>query len=132
MKASRACGSYVAFMIALWAGSAHGGWTPPLRISDEATAYNPRIVAIGDTIHVVYWRGAFTSTYYLRSEDGGNSWSEPFHLPDTTYTSNNVMPILRSEESNIAVIWRGTLRGGALAGTMVLGCLITMERIGMR
>ena len=44
-------------MIALWAPSAHAGWTPPVRISDESPSYGPRIVANGDIVHVAYWRG---------------------------------------------------------------------------
>ena len=36
---------------------ARAGWTPPVRISDEAPSYGPRIVAAGDTLHIVYWRG---------------------------------------------------------------------------
>ena len=101
------------FLITALASPSLAGWTPAVRISDEALAYDPRIAANGDTIHVVYWSGgAFTSSYYLRSEDGGDTWWEPFHLADTTHTSNNVMPIIRSEGNKIAVIWRGDIRGG--------------------
>jgi hypothetical protein len=57
MKALRACSSYLAFVIALWAASAHAGWTPPVRISDEAPSYSPRIAAAGEKLHVVYSRG---------------------------------------------------------------------------
>ena len=93
--------------------SSPAGWTPPVRISDEEYSFGPRIAAKGDTLHVVYWRGGvFTSSYYVRSDDGGSTWGEPFHLPDTTYTSNNVMPIILFEDDKIAVIWRGDIRGG--------------------
>ena len=57
MRASRACSSYLAFVIAVWATSSYAGWTPPVRISDEALAHSPRIVANGDILHVAYWRG---------------------------------------------------------------------------
>jgi hypothetical protein len=97
----------------LLAVSAHAGWTPPVRISDEAYSFRPRIVADGDTLHVVYWRGgAFTSSYYLRSVDGGESWNQPFHLADTTYSSNNVSPIIRIENNRVIIIWRGSIRNG--------------------
>ena len=101
------------FLITSLASPAYAGWTPEARISGEALAYDPKIVATESTLHVVYWRGgAFTSCYYLRLSDSGDSWSEPFHLADTTYTSNNVAPVIRSEDNNIAAIWRGSLREG--------------------
>ena len=112
-------------MTILWLGllvsAAHAGWTPPVRISDEGSSFAPRIAANGDTLHVVYWRGgAFTSSYYVHSDDNGGAWSEPFHLPDTTHTSENVVPIIQLEGSKIAVVWRGDIRGGELISIMVI------------
>ena len=46
--------------------TAFAGWTPAERISDECTAYSPRIVAQGDTLHAAYWASSFfTSSYYI-------------------------------------------------------------------
>lgn len=89
------------------------GWTPAVRISEQATSYGPKIAANGDALHVVYWKGGeFISCYYLRSEDGGGIWSAPFHLADTNHTSNNVLPIVMSTGDTITIIWRGNIRGG--------------------
>ena len=114
MKALRACGLYIAFTITLLPIYAHAGWTPPVRISDERASYGPRIVANGNTLHVVYWsRPAGTNlAFYLRSNDRGGAWNEPFLLPDTTHMSNCGVPIIRFEDNNLAVIWRGDIRGG--------------------
>ena len=100
------------FVFFLTTANTHAGWTPAARISDQGTSLGPRMAAKGDTRHVVYWRGgAFTSSYYLRSLNGGESWSQPFHLADTTYTSNNVMPVIHLENNRVAAIWRGDIRG---------------------
>jgi hypothetical protein len=86
---------------------AWAGWTPAVRISDELTAYEPRIICTGDTIHIAYWGGyPFESSYYLRSTDAGNTWEEPFLLADTNHLANSIIPVIRNQGWNIVVIWK--------------------------
>jgi hypothetical protein len=100
---------FPAILIVCLHAPAYAGWTPPVRISDEATAYNPRIVANGDTLHVAYWKGGlYTATYYLRSENQGVDWNVPFLLADTVNTSNSVSPVIRGSGDSITVIWKYT------------------------
>ncbi len=113
MKASRACSSYLAFMIALWAPSAYAGWTTAVRISDEGTAYNPRIVANGDTLHAVYWISSGADrAYYVRSTDGGEQWAVPFRLGDSLIAGGENSPVIQSAGDTIATIWHQNLPGG--------------------
>lgn len=74
------------FMIAVMLSStAHAQWTEPVRITYNAGLMNPRIVAVGDTLHVVIH--APTKIYYLRSDNGGETWTDPFCPADTFYGS---------------------------------------------
>ncbi len=57
MKTLKRCCLYIAFTITFSPIYAYAGWTPPVRISDEALAHDPRMVTNVDTLHVVYWRG---------------------------------------------------------------------------
>jgi hypothetical protein len=92
--------------------SSYAGWTPPVRISDQGVSYGPEIAAGESALHVVYWTGgAFTSSFYQRSGDSGETWSEPLLLPDTMVTFNNVVPIIRLEDNRITIIWRSNIRG---------------------
>jgi len=94
-------------------GSAFAGWTPAERISDETTAYSPRIVAKGDTLHVAYWMWVYyNESYYLRSIDGGYTWTEPYLLADTSLTSSNVVPIIKVKNNNVFIVWSNYFRGG--------------------
>jgi hypothetical protein len=46
--------SAIILSVLLSAASAHAGWTPAVRISEQATSFGPRMAANGDTLHVVY------------------------------------------------------------------------------
>jgi hypothetical protein len=39
--------------LVLFASVSYAGWTPPVRISDEATAYSPRIVGRDMRSHII-------------------------------------------------------------------------------
>lgn len=113
MKALKAYCLYIGFAIALLPIYAHAGWTPPVRISDEAPSYAPRITANGDMVHVVYWTWSGTDrSYYLRSLDGGDLWEEPFRLGDSLIAGSEDSPVLRSVGDTIAAIWHQNLPGG--------------------
>jgi len=52
-------------------------WSPPVRISERNQgACYPSIIAIGDTLHVVYG-GSTPYVVYVRSTDEGLTWSNP-------------------------------------------------------
>lgn len=63
-------------------------WDPPQQISFDA--YNsvaPQIVAVGDTVHLMWTTTNGPAVFYSRSSDAGASWSAPVVLVDTTYTT---------------------------------------------
>ena len=63
--------------------SAHAQWTVPEQIVYGHLLYGPRAVSVGDTIHVDAW-GTY-SFYYLRSNDNGETWSQPICPVDSFY-----------------------------------------------
>ncbi len=113
MKALKACGIYIAFVITFLPIYAGAGWTPAVRISDEALAYNPKIVTSGDTLHAVYWISSDADrVYYVKSIDGGEQWAEPFRLGDSLIAGSENSPVIRSAGDTIATIWHQNLPGG--------------------
>ncbi len=87
------------------------GWTPAERISDENTILHPRIISKGDNLHVMYskWIGS-DLPYYIRSENNGLSWSEPYMMIDTTIYSNGVFPVLEVVGNVVYALWRQSYR----------------------
>ena len=84
----------------------HAGWTPPVRISDEAPSYGPRIVTNGDTLHVAYWIwNGHAECYYVRSVDNGESWATPFYLSDTLISSGEDSPEIHICGDTVVAIW---------------------------
>jgi hypothetical protein len=107
--------SAIILFVLLSAASAHAGWTPAVRISDEAPSLRPRIVADGDTLHVVYWTWTGTArSYYLRSVDNGESWATPFYLSDTLISSGEDSPEIHIWGDTLVAIWYQDILGGAL------------------
>lgn len=80
MKALRACGLFIAFAITFLPIYAHAQWTEPVRLTDHLNGLCPRAVVVGDTIHAV---SSGLDFYYLKSIDGGRSWTEPISITDT-------------------------------------------------
>ena len=70
---------------AIFFASAHAQWTEPVRITYNEGLRSPHIVVVGDTLHVV--THAATSIYYLRSDNSGETWTDPFCPADTFYGS---------------------------------------------
>lgn len=98
--------SVIILSVLLLAASAHAGWTPAERISDQATSFGPRMVANGDTLHVVYWKwDTAISVQYVRSTDGGREWEVPIYLPDSSVSGSTDSPIIKAVADTVIAIW---------------------------
>ena len=74
-------------------------WSTPVRISEPGGGYYPQILAQGDTLHVVYENASiYDKISYVRSTDGGQTWSEYVVLSPRAYFARVVES---GEESNI-------------------------------
>ena len=86
-------------------------WSPPVRITDRCMDNAPRLLAIGDTLHVVYedrqlgWGRYPTYMNYVRSTDAGLNWSTPIHLSSYDEYDRNSTPRIVGYGSNIMCIW---------------------------
>jgi photosystem II stability/assembly factor-like uncharacterized protein len=78
-----------------------------MRITYDAYLLNPRIAAVGDTLHVV--ANGPTKIYYLRSNDGSDTWTEPICPVDTFYGSQ--MPDIAFSEGLLHVVWKAYFTG---------------------
>lgn len=99
-------------VLLLAASSAHAGWTPAVRISDQVTSFRPRMAVNGDTLHVVYWTSQDTP-FYLRSTNNGYNWQVPFCLMDTDTSVTGTSPLIRTEGDNIVAIWYNRFRNSS-------------------
>lgn len=94
-------------LMVLAVSSAYAQWTEPVRISEPGGGYDPDIMAQGDTLHVVYnnnnggWK-----IDYLRSTDGGNTWSEHAVLSDTVNTTQTHYPHILRNGNSLMVVWQ--------------------------
>jgi hypothetical protein len=86
------------------------GWTEDQRIGNWIyPAYAPRVAVVGDTIHVV-WKQRFYSKFthhevcYVRSTDGGLSWSDSILL-SVTDGIESITPDIAVEHDNVYVVW---------------------------
>jgi hypothetical protein len=89
----------------LFAALAQAGWTPPMRISDEVIAFDPRIAAMGDSLYVVYW-SIQNRSFYLRSDNGGNSWETPLDIAFGDDSSSTLYPLALAAGDTIIVLRR--------------------------
>ena len=73
-------------------------------------AFKSDLVANGDTIHIVWEdesHGMFHATVkYVRSNDGGITWSEPLWLDSTIY-HNSRSPALAVSDGRVYAVWNG-------------------------
>ncbi len=104
------------------------GWGPDLRLTDypNATAYQPKIVVSGDTIHVVWWEHwADTITnyevMYKRSSDRGETWTQDTILsplaPGASYSpvigvSGPVVYVVWNEEVGDSILYTRSTNSG--------------------
>jgi hypothetical protein len=100
------------FLLSFWV-NAYADWTEPVRISEPGGCWYPQIVAKSDTLHVVY-----TNNYggdkisYVRSTDGGLTWSEHIVLSDTIDTDDAFFPRIMVFASDLIVLWKNTFSEG--------------------
>jgi hypothetical protein len=86
------------------------GWTQDQRIGCWIyQAYAPRVAAVGDTIHVVWCQSFYSKLYrrevcYVRSTDGGLSWSDSVLL-SVTDGVESIRPSIAVEGNYIYVVW---------------------------
>lgn len=65
---------------------AFAGWTPDIRLTYRHFEMEPQIAARSDTVHVVWQQIAGPEHIsYMRSIDGGNTWSQLQNLEDTNH-----------------------------------------------
>jgi len=88
-------------------GLALAQWSTPVRISEPGGCLYPQILAQGDTLHVVYsnTRGG-EKISYVKSIDGGRSWSPHSVLSDTINTNPNQFPRIMALGSSLIAVWR--------------------------
>ena len=82
------------------------GWSPPVRISQPGDCWGPQIIASGDTLHVVYENTGerYDKISYVRSTDGGQSWSTPVRL--TERGGATYFPRIVQNSSKLMVLWK--------------------------
>jgi hypothetical protein len=85
---------------------ARAQWTEPVRISEPGECWYPQILAHGDTLHVAYSNdtGGWKISY-VRSTDGGQTWSPYQVLSDTVNTTQTVLPRIMNNGNSILVLW---------------------------
>ncbi len=102
---------FIVILIVFLVQITNAGWTPAERISDENTVYHPRIAANGQYIHVTYSKSAGSDlAYYIRSEDNGLTWGEPYMLIDTSLYSNGLFPMVKTTGNTVYTLWRNSHR----------------------
>lgn len=85
---------------------ARAQWTEPVRIGVPGGVLYPQILAQGDTLHVVYsnnhggWKIG-----YVRSTDGGDTWSDQYVLSDTSNTTVTYFPKIINNYDTLMVLW---------------------------
>ena len=82
---------------------ANAQWTEPVRITQNVGFLSPRIKAVGDTLHVVV--SGDTRIYYLRSNDGGETWTDPICPADTLYASR--IPDIAYSNGKLHLVFKG-------------------------
>jgi hypothetical protein len=96
--------------LVLMPNSTIAGWTPEVRISEPVLVYYPDMASAGDTVHVVYVNSN-NGVGYVRTTDGGDSWSQPIELSDSTHSSGVFSPKVIVSGSNVIVIWHDRVQG---------------------
>jgi hypothetical protein len=96
------------FSLSLAAG-AYAQWSQPVRISDNQDAFEPRGVAVGDTLHVVVTRG-FAQFEYIKSTDNGITWMDPV-MPADTFDLAAHDPDIVYSNRKLHIAWIGEIHG---------------------
>ena len=81
------------------------GWSTPMRISERGGDWYPQIIAQGETLHVVYNNGiGYHKTCYVRSNDGGITWSQ--HIALTGRDGTTDFPRILRWNNKVMALWR--------------------------
>jgi hypothetical protein len=89
------------------------GWSFPVRISEPGTGYYPQIISQGDTLHAIYQNERqYSKICYVRSVDGGATWSQPLELFDRINTSSPWFPQIISYGGGLMALWQVYVRDG--------------------
>jgi hypothetical protein len=86
--------------------AAFAQWSQPKMISMPGGSTYPQILAVGDTLHVVYNnnRGGW-KVCYARSTNAGLTWEQHRVLSDTANTENTTGQRIMSSGSRLLVAW---------------------------
>jgi hypothetical protein len=83
------------------------GWSTPVRISEPGGGYYPQIIAQGDTLHAIYTNSRGRSKVcYLRSTNGGTTWSQQMMISDTINSGSPEYPNIILSRDRLMVLWR--------------------------
>jgi hypothetical protein len=100
----------VSFLIELLSASlALSQWSEPVRISSNEGAFEPRGVAVGETLHVVVTRG-FAQFEYIKSTDNGITWMDPV-MPADTFDLAAHDPDIVYSNRKLHIAWIGEIHG---------------------
>lgn len=81
-------------------------WEPQHQISfDPYTSAAPQIVAVGDTIHLLWTTSNGPVAFYARSTDAGSTWSSPVVLDDTTEPVSLTRPRIAAANNFAYLFW---------------------------
>ncbi len=96
--------------ILLWAAISQADWSAPVRISEPGGCQYPQILAQGDTLHVVYTNNhGRPKISYVRSSDGGLTWSSYRVISDTVNTDNTLFPRIMRSNQKLLAVWTANL-----------------------
>jgi hypothetical protein len=102
----------IIFVLLILSPSAFAGWTEPVRISERGGCLYPQILAQGDTLHVVYTNGSRGDyVAYIRSTNGGDTWSTFRILCDTNVTDIGVFVRICRFDRKLIVLWHDMGQG---------------------
>jgi hypothetical protein len=97
----------VLLCIIILVSGAHAGWSEPVRISEPGSGYYPKIIAQGETLHVVYVNNfGHSRACYLRSSDNGQTWNQHMVLTDTINTSSPWYPQIIRNGNMLMALWQ--------------------------
>ncbi len=100
----------IILIIALTATAAFAGWSEPRLVSPPGGCDAPQILAIRDTLHIVYETTRYyDKIVYQRSTDGGLTWSAQHILSDRLYET--LFPKIIARGDRLMALWKKGLTG---------------------